>query len=346
MLWRWPQALESLWMRELSAEAAWEVLRSCARLPAQGDMPRSFAWRGARLLPIPSDASDAADAIVHWDGVAGWRCVDGLSGAIADFLELYLPVCAASAARPVTVAHLGQSLDGYIATSNGDSQYVSDPQNIVHLHRMRALCDAVVVGGATVRDDDPQLTTRLATGDNPLRVIIDPKHQLSPAHRVFNDGAAMTLLVTLEGTSCAQSKRVGFADHVQVLRVRADANGNPDLQALLRALHSRGCHAVFVEGGGITVSRFVDAGLLDRMQIAVAPLFIGRGRAGMRIAGSQSLQDCLRPSYRLFRMGADLLFDCDLRTPAEDHRYCQRSERVHDADAQSASAAPLPQRMA
>lgn len=285
-------------------------------------VPGSFAWRGEQLQPLGGVASAPASAIVHWDGIGRWSCVGEFHGATADFLELYFPVCAARAARPLAIGHLGQSLDGYVATSSGDSRFVNDAQNIVHLHRMRALCDAVIVGGATVRDDDPRLTSRLVSGDNPLRVVIDPKCRLSPAHQVFNDGAAKTLLVTLDDNAFDGAS---VAKHVEVLRVRADTAGKPDLQALMRALHSRGCYSVFVEGGGITVSRFVDADLLDRLQIAVAPLFIGHGRAGMRIAAQQSLQDCLRPSHRLFRMGVDTLFDCDLRESPQAREHGEQS---------------------
>ena len=335
-------------MHELSAQAAWSLLRDCARLARHLSEPCSFAWCGDQLRPMASDGRDEKQAIVHWDGVEGWSCLGEFSSEIADFLDLYLPVCTASAARPVSVGHLGQSLDGYVATSTGDSQFVNDPQNIVHLHRMRALCDAVVVGGATVRDDDPGLTVRLASGDNPLRVIIDPMRQLHRAYQVFNDGAAATLLVTLQD---APPTHVEGSARVQVLSVQADANGNPDLRALMQALNSRGCFAVFIEGGGITVSRFVDANLLDRMQIAVAPVFIGQGREGLRVAAQQSLDDCLRPAHRLFRMGADLLFDCNLRTPSHDDTAGRSNDRAMAVDpaiderGEPACATPLPVRM-
>jgi hypothetical protein len=59
----------------------------------------------------------------------------------------------------------------------------------------------------------------------------------------------------------------------------------------------------------------MNAGLLDRVQVAIAPLFIGHGRAGIRVAAQQRIRDCLRPQHRLFRMGCDVLFDCDLDAP-------------------------------
>ena len=238
-------------------------------------------------------------------------------------------MCAASAARPVTIGHLGQSLDGYVATSTGDSQFVNDPQNIVHLHRMRALCDAVVVGGATVRDDDPQLTTRLASGDNPLRVIIDPRARLRPRIR-----CSATARRDLAGDTGRGS--VTRPDSVRTCRCwRWAPIGTESGFAPCRcpALLARGCHAVFVEGGGITVSRFMNAGLLDRVQIAVAPLFIGHGRAGMRLAARQSLQDCLRPRTDCFAWVSTC---CSIVICA------RRSDGPRDVQRDLRSATPIP----
>jgi riboflavin biosynthesis pyrimidine reductase len=73
---------------------------------------------------------------------------------------------------------------------------------------------------------------------------------------------------------------------------------------------------VFVEGGGVTVSAFLQAGLLDRLHIAIAPVLIGDGRPAIRFTPHARLRDCPRPAYRVFRMGDDVLFDCDLRADA------------------------------
>ena len=87
---------------------------------------------------------------------------------------LYLPYCFS---RPgeLAVAHIGQSLDGRIATENGESRWITGEADLLHCHRMRTIADAVLVGARTVRADDPQLTVRRCAGDNPLRVIIDPE---------------------------------------------------------------------------------------------------------------------------------------------------------------------------
>jgi riboflavin-specific deaminase-like protein len=204
-----------------------------------------------------------------------------------------------------TIAHLGQSLDGFIATYSGDSHYVNGRGNLLHLHRMRGLCDAVVVGAGTIALDDPQLTTRLVPGPNPVRVVLDPDRRLGERHRVFTDGAAPTLL------ACRASLAPVRHGAAEVLPV-AERDGAFDLAALLAALRARGLARVFVEGGGRTVSAFLAAGLLDRLQLAVAPLLIGDGRPAIRLPAPGRLHECRRPVFRVYRMGDDLLYDCDL----------------------------------
>jgi riboflavin-specific deaminase-like protein len=221
-----------------------------------------------------------------------------------EFEELYGALQSASS-TPVTVGHLGQSLDGFIATCSGDSRYVSGRGNLLHLHRMRALCDVIVVGAGTVAADDPQLTTRLVPGPNPVRVVLDPDRRLGSDYRVFSDGAAPTLLASRASLA---NRPQGMAEVLAV----PETNGAFDLAALLAALHARGWRRVFVEGGGRTVSAFLAADLLDRLQIAVAPFIIGEGRPAIRLPPPARLSDCRRPSHRVYRMGDDILFDCDL----------------------------------
>lgn len=229
--------------------------------------------------------------------------------AVRPLLELYAPLCVGRAGRRFTVAHLGQSLDGYIATASGDSYYVTGPDNVRHLHRLRALCSAIVVGAGTIERDDPQLTVRHVPGENPVRVVLDPSARLDAAHRVFTDGAAPTLVVHAAGVD---ARAPGLAE---VVHVPVD-DGSLDLAVLLERLRERSLASVFVEGGGSTVSRFLEAGLLDRLHVAIAPLVLGTGRPGLTLPARERISDCLRPAHRVFTMGGDVLFDCDLRAAA------------------------------
>jgi riboflavin-specific deaminase-like protein len=182
------------------------------------------------------------------------------------------------------------------------------------MHRLRALCDAVVVGAGTVAADDPWLTTRLVAGSNPLRVVLDPGRRLSAEHRVFRDDSSPTLYVCDRELVADGERSFGTAEVCPV----AGGADNLDLGELMQVLRRRGCTRIFVEGGGVTISAFLQAGLLDRLHLAIAPLLIGDGRAAIRLPAPAALGDCHRPDYRVFRMGGDILFDCDLRTRFDD----------------------------
>ena len=272
-----------------------------------------------RLHPLP--AHDPR-TLLYWRPSIGWCPALAPDDPRRDLLELYLPISSATAANPITVGHLGQSLDGFIATPSGDSCYVTGPQNILHLHRLRALCDAVIVGARTVETDNPRLTTRLVSGNNPLRVVLDPRGRLSASHHVFSDGDARTVRVIGRGMDQGMgphgiSTRTSGSARANPLRdkvMEVDSDGGSlDLKDLVRQLHAHGCFRIFVEGGGVTVSAFLEAGLLDRLHIAVAPLLIGEGRPAVRMAPRLRLKDCMKVQPRIYRTGEDVLFDCDLR---------------------------------
>jgi len=232
--------------------------------------------------------------------------LDTLGAAAADpLVALYLPLCGT---RPFTIGHLAQSLDGFVATRGGESLFITGEENVVHMHRLRALCDAVVVGASTVLADDSRLTTRLVPGPNPLRVVIDPGRRLLASLRLFSDGAAPTLLVC-DAARARAGERFGGAE-VAGLPAR---DGRLDCAAILDLLHGRGCRTVFVEGGGATVSGFLAAGLLDRLQITIAPALLGNGLHGVRVPAAARLADAPSFTYRMLRMGDDVLFDCDPR---------------------------------
>jgi riboflavin-specific deaminase-like protein len=248
------------------------------------------------------------DAVIAWRLHAGFEILLPADDPRHAIIDLYLPICSATHANPITVGHLGQSLDGFIATHSGESQYVTGEQNILHLHRMRALCDAVVVGAGTVAADDPQLTTRYVPGPSPLRVVLDPTRRLAARYKVFTDDSAETLYVCAKSLARKGETHVGRASIVAL----DEGPDGVDAGEVLRELRARGCHRIFVEGGGVTVSMFLEANLLDRLQITIAPLLIGDGRPAIRLPARTALSDCHRPRYRVFRMGADVLFDCEI----------------------------------
>lgn len=269
-----------------------------------------------------------------WDPCSGW-CLGKLicDAPARALLDLYLPFCGLvhghDTAPAAVVAHLGQSLDGFIATANGDAQGVTGEANIRHLHRMRALSDAVLVGAETVAADNPRLTTRLVAGTNAVRVLLDPRRRLSPHLRVFQDGAADTLVCCDPARLQPGETRIGQA---RLIGIPAGSDGL-DLDELLRVLAEQGIRRIFIEGGGATVSRFLQAGRLTRLQIAVSPIFIGSGRPGVRLPAAAQMANALRPSTRLFKMGEDILYDFDLSPPVSSSPVAQaQTEQAASAE--------------
>jgi diaminohydroxyphosphoribosylaminopyrimidine deaminase/5-amino-6-(5-phosphoribosylamino)uracil reductase len=300
--------------RGAAADSAWNILRAASTLAETLDRAGQAVvfgldeHEGLRSVPVGSP-----DAVLAWQPGAGWESRLPPGDGHSELVNLYLPLCSATVARPITVGHLGQSLDGFIATPSGDSRFVTGNDNIVHVHRMRALCDAVVVGAGTVAADDPQLTTRHVSGPNPLRVVFDPGRRLSSSFRVFTDKEVPTLYICARSRIAAGESQMGESAIAGIDHERP-ADGASQVLHLLRA---RGCARVFVEGGGVTVSAFLEANLLDRLQITIAPVIIGDGHPAIRVAPHTRLHDCRRPGYRVFRMGGDVLFDCNLHEQAD-----------------------------
>jgi diaminohydroxyphosphoribosylaminopyrimidine deaminase / 5-amino-6-(5-phosphoribosylamino)uracil reductase len=269
------------------------------------------AWERLRSVRSGADA-EAADLLRGADGIWRWR--QDASPEAEALADRYLPVCLAG--PHLTFAQLGQSLDGFIATRTGDADYVTGEEDRRHLHRLRALADAVVVGAGTAVADDPQLTVRACTGANPVRVVLDPHGRVPLERRVFTDGSAPTLWVVGAGSGRARTVPDSEGNGVDVLTL-------PDGDAfaprhLVRALARRGLGRVLVEGGGVTVSRFLHEGALHRLYVTVAPVLLGDGIPGLRFAGTPVMRDALRPPVRRAVLGEDTLFELDLGTPQPD----------------------------
>lgn len=262
------------------------------------------AWR--RLLSVRTAKDATAAGLVHGpDGAWRWR--QDASPEAAHLAELYLPLCLAG--PRYAFAQLGQSLDGCIASRTGDAVYVTGEEDRCHLHRLRALADAVVVGADTAIADDPRLTVRACSGTNPVRVVLDPRGRVPRERRVFTDGAAPTLWVL--GRSAGSPDDVDSRG-VDVVRVPCDEGGFPP-RLLLDVLARRGLGRVLVEGGGVTVSRFLHEGTLHRLYLTVAPLLIGDGVPGLHFPGSPRMRDALRAPVRRVALGEDVLFELDLQ---------------------------------
>lgn len=222
--------------------------------------------------------------------------------------ELFAPLRAPPAKdRSFVIGRLAQSLDGYIATRSGQSVWISGQADLRHTHQLRALCDAVVVGARTIRSDDPRLTTRLVEGPSPVRVVLDTDRRLGESYKVFQGGPETLLL-------CAP-ERADVGRHGEAY-VQAVPRGETalDIGGILDLLRARGLRRIFVEGGGVTVSRFLVAGALNRLHVTVAPLVMGGGTPAFPLPPVARLEDGRRFAWTAHRIGADVLLDIPLES--------------------------------
>jgi diaminohydroxyphosphoribosylaminopyrimidine deaminase/5-amino-6-(5-phosphoribosylamino)uracil reductase len=206
-----------------------------------------------------------------------------------------------------TIAQIGQSLDGRVATESGHSHYINGAPALRHLHALRALSDAVLVGVGTVLADDPLLTVRRVTGPNPARVVIDPRGRVPIDARCFQEDGVRRLVL--------RSVDAPTAPGVEVLRLQAGADGRLDPHMIVSALHAAGLYRLLVEGGPATISAFLAADALDRLHVLTAPVLIGSGFPGLTLPSIATMAQALRPEVHPHLMGdGEVLFDCNMRS--------------------------------
>jgi len=176
----------------------------------------------------------------------------------------------ANSARPFVALKLAVSLDARIADRQGHSRWVSGPEARDWVQWLRAGFDAIAVGGGTVKADDPSLTVRgpVRPAKPPLRVVLDRKAELTPEAQLARTARETPTLALLGRDAPAGAAAALRAAGVAV----AQADGPPEA---LAELSRRGVASVLVEGGGVVAGRMLAAGVVDRMYLVVAPLWLG-----------------------------------------------------------------------
>ena len=235
-----------------------------------------------------------------------WQADCTLDEEARTLLDSLVPL---ATARRLAMGQLGQSLDGRIATESGHSHYINGPVALTHLHRLRALVDAVVIGAETACADCPQLTVRHVNGPSPVRVVIDPRARVPTQGPLFDAAGDPPRVLHIIGSQASPQPAPG---HVERLRLATNGGGFAPA-AVLALLAERGLRRILVEGGAETVSRFIHAEALDRLHLLIAPLIIGSGRNGLNLPVIERLDAARRPRIRSFSLNGELLVDVDLR---------------------------------
>ena len=178
--------------------------------------------------------------------------------------------------RPYVHAKWAMSLDGKIATKTGDSKWISNEASRRMVHDLRGRMDGILVGIGTVLSDDPLLTARPPGPRVATRVILDTSAKISPCTQLVQTARQIPTLIATTSTDGAILTPLTAAG-CEVLTLRPDYEGKPDLQLLLDELGRRRWTNLLVEGGAGIFGKFFDRDAVDEVHLFVAPKLIGAG---------------------------------------------------------------------
>ncbi|NQX85328.1 MAG: RibD family protein [Flavobacteriaceae bacterium] len=172
--------------------------------------------------------------------------------------------------NPFILTHAAVSLDGYLATTNGNSRWIGNEENLIHAHRLRALFDAVLIGSNTVKNDCPSLNVRHVEGENPIRLV------LSKTSRNFSN----LKKISNTKTFLLRVSDIEFVDEDAIFDKIIYAKGytkKEKLMSLIDSCKKENITSILVEGGGATLSSFIETDLINSMQLHIAPVLFGNG---------------------------------------------------------------------
>ena len=206
-----------------------------------------------------------------------------ISSLYKSILDILIPILRKK--KKLTIAQLGQSIDGRIALNNGNSHYINNKKGIHYLHCLRSISDAIIVGSNTIKKDDPQLTTRKIKGNNPRRIIIDGSLSLTNNYKIFNDGYKNIIFT--------KSKKNKILNNTTIIKLDK-RNFTKNIIDQINKLEYR---YILIEGGSKTISELINNKYIDLLQFIIAPIVIGSGINSLNLKEIVNLNKALRPKF-------------------------------------------------
>lgn len=212
-----------------------------------------------------------------------------LEEEVIDFLATYMPYCflplrAKQQKRAIAITHFAQSLDGKIATLEGDSKWIGNEDNLIHAHRMRALCSSILIGSHTLNADHPSLTVRLVEGSNPRKVVLCSTESDFSS---LQGNIEQPILVIGSGEDPC-------IEHTEYVQLPAGSEGKIPCTDILSLLFEKGLSTVYVEGGSATTSSFLAQKSIDVLQLHIAPLIFGSGLDSFTLPQIKSVNEAVQ----------------------------------------------------
>lgn len=209
---------------------------------------------------------------------------------------------------PYILGKAAISLDGFLATPNGTSQWISCEESRRRAHALRAEVDAVLVGRGTIERDNPQLGPRLVRGTMPRRIVLDSALRIPKHARVLSDDyRTRTIVVTSREHADSPKADALRSEGITVVGVSREQDGRLALGELFAHLGKEMMVAsILIEGGGTLLSWCIERGYLDELHLFVAPMTLGRGQSFTGALSEQSLEQAPRMRYHaVARSGVD-----------------------------------------
>ncbi len=196
--------------------------------------------------------------------------------------------------KPFVVLKAAMTLDGKIATTTGQSKWITNETSRAYGYKLRDIYDGIMVGINTVIEDNPMLTARVDGGKNPIRIVVDSSLKIDINTNVVQDKSAKTIVATTDKADKDKILKLQAQD-VDVIVVDKDENDKVDIEKLLDILGQQNICSILVEGGATLSGSFVAKKLIDKVYFFIAPKIIGGKEAKTPVAGTGilNLQEAL-----------------------------------------------------
>ena len=224
-----------------------------------------------------------------------------------------------TAGRPRVTVKAAISLDGYLATSLGDSKWISSEASRRLVHEMRADTDAVAVGIQTVIADDPSLTVRDVPGCSPVRLVLDSTLRIPMTSGLVRNEMEPQVILAYTHASDETLRALERKPHISLLQCTADEQGRTNIDDLLQKLGAQGILSLLVEGGSRIISSFFHAEMVDDLVLFIAPKILGAGIPWTNYPQASTVAGSLRLSpIETALIGDDILYRATVIYPVKN----------------------------